>query len=493
MGEAKPGGLAAPPHLVMVVVGNLATDSRVRKSAESASATGLRVTVVWVNSRNHRVVHGTLGDVATIGLPLDRTLINRRHRRRRRAREWRPGLIAYRSPDESLAGARALLAARQRGVYRSRLFRLTRAPLVAAHTARAAAQRTLDDWFTALWSGWDRHVDPLVSRIAWHRPIPLAEDLEASLPRVLWRLKPDIIHAHDIYPLEAAVIAKSYLAAHGHHADLVYDAHEFVAGVSGGDVVARRSWARLEAECIPHADAVITVSGPIADAIQRRHGLRTRPEVVLNTPMLERGDGTGPSIRADCGLPDATPLVVYSGGIAPQRGIDELVEAMTTIPEAHLALICVPDTTNHRAMAVRALADSLGLTDRVHFLEPVPSDSVVDYLRSADVGVHPLRSGADNHEMALPNKLFDYIHAGLGIVVSDVALMSAFVAEHGIGQSFASGNAIACASAIRKTLEDLDVYQAATADPVLRREHSWDHQAQTMNEVYASLVRARRS
>jgi glycosyltransferase involved in cell wall biosynthesis len=69
----------------------------------------------------------------------------------------------------------------------------------------------------------------------------------------------------------------------------------------------------------------------------------------------------------------------------------------------------------------------------------VPPDEVVEFNSTADVGVHPLLAGVPNHEMALPNKIFDYMHAGLPIVVTDLRELGSFVRKHRAGRGFQVG------------------------------------------------------
>lgn len=80
----------------------------------------------------------------------------------------------------------------------------------------------------------------------------------------------------------------------------------------------------------------------------------------------------------------------------------------------------------------------------------MPPDEVVEFLATADVGVHPLLAGIPNHEMALPNKLFEYVHAGLPIVVTDLRELGSFVRKHGLGEAFRSGDPADMAAGVEK-------------------------------------------
>jgi len=100
-----------------------------------------------------------------------------------------------------------------------------------------------------------------------------------------------------------------------------------------------------------------------------------------------------------------------------------MVDAMPKLPDVHVALVInQPGYANE----LTAKARKLGVADRLHVLPYVPADQVVDFLSGADAGVIPIRH-FPNHEIALITKFFEYSHARLPIVVSDVKTMAATV------------------------------------------------------------------
>jgi glycosyltransferase involved in cell wall biosynthesis len=92
--------------------------------------------------------------------------------------------------------------------------------------------------------------------------------------------------------------------------------------------------------------------------------------------------------------------------------------------------------------------------------------------------------------MALPNKLFEYLHAGLPLVVTDLRELGRFVCEHGLGETFRSGNPAELAASAEKAFANPQPYRRAAADPALRAEHSWEHQERVLVAVYGELVGA---
>jgi glycosyltransferase involved in cell wall biosynthesis len=326
--------------------------------------------------------------------------------------------------------------------------------------------------------------------------IPGLDDLEIAYGPVIDLLAPDAVHAHDVFSIGIAARAVARARLAGRQVVLVYDAHEFVAGLprhAGRTPRYAAAVESLEREYIRDADRVVTVSPAIAAAIGTQYRLARTPDVILNTPVATEAivnvGEPAQSVRAACGLGPDVPLLVYSGGLKRVRGVDVVVRAMTYLSNEHLAVVCVPDARSALAAELRALADRLAVSERIHLVDPVPPDQVVGFLAAADIGVHPLLGGIPNHEMALPNKLFEYLHAGLPMVVTDLRELGAFVREHGLGETFRSGDPVDLAENVAKILANPQPYRRATANPELRAEYSWQRQADVLRAMYDTLLR----
>ena len=117
----------------------------------------------------------------------------------------------------------------------------------------------------------------------------------------------------------------------------------------------------------------------------------------------------------------------------------------------------------------------------------MPRERIIQHLRTADIAVHPMIHLA-NHEIALPNKFFDYVYAGLPMVVSDVRHLAQVVDDNGLGRSFPARDAAAFAAATRAVLADLPAYRRAVADCPLRDGWTWEAQRPVLAEMYDTLA-----
>jgi len=243
---------------------------------------------------------------------------------------------------------------------------------------------------------------------------------------------------------------------------------------------------------VPWADAVVTVSPSLATLLQQEHGLAAKPNVVMNAPVQAPAEDENaapvPDLRADCGIGPDVPLLAYVGGITPVRGCDIIIDALPHLPEVHVAMVSVhPNGKNAAVDKLRTRAEELGVADRVHMLPYVPHWQVSDYLRPADAAVSPLHH-LPNHEIALSNKFFEYAHARLPLITSDIRTMAEMVRSTGQGEVFKAQDLDDFVRAVRAVLTDPEKYRAAYDKDDLLLSWTWEAQAAVLNTVYTSLM-----
>ena len=316
------------------------------------------------------------------------------------------------------------------------------------------------------------------------------------LPRTLWRIlalgsialgaraeRPDVVHANDI-----ATLIPGYLAARLSRAALVYDTHEYAVGVPYRKAVWAWLAATIERLLIGRCDAVITVSDGIADRLQARYGLAERPTVLRNVPDLPPPEaGSAPDLRERLGIGEA-PLVLHQGAVADGRGGGNLVRAVARMDSAHLLFLGADGAF---ADGLRGLGRDVGLDGRLHFHPPVPLADLLSYTSQADVGVSLLEDTCENHRLALPNKLFEYLAADLPVVVSDLPEMSSLVGERGVGWTTDPGDPADIARVLGLALDERDdpgLHQRVRAAAA---ELNWPHERSRLTGLYAALAERR--
>ena len=300
-----------------------------------------------------------------------------------------------------------------------------------------------------------------------------------SIARGAHAESPDVVHANDI-----ATLITGYFAARLCGAKLVYDTHEYAVGVPYRKAVWAWLAATIERLLIRRCDAVITVSDGIAERLQARYGLRERPTDVRNVPDLPP-PGEAPHLREDLRIGDA-PLVLHQGAVAGGRGGENLIRAVSFTESAHVLFL---GADGAYVNGLRRLAAELEVESRTHFHPPVALDTLLSYTTQADVGVSLLQDSCENHRLALPNKLFEYLAAGLPVVVSDLPEMRRLVSERQVGWVTDPGDPADIARALADATSARGDESLENRVRVAASELNWARERSRLTDLYAKLAR----
>ncbi|MGH2793437.1 MAG: glycosyltransferase [Actinomycetota bacterium] len=302
--------------------------------------------------------------------------------------------------------------------------------------------------------------------------------LGARMARAAASISADVFHAHDLNTLEPA-----RRAARRRGAALVFDAHELYTELPGLGDGERRRWERLERALIREADAVIVPSPSRGDVLVERYGIAT-PVVVMNCP--DRSPPPDPAAGPLAPLRrGGERLLVYAGGFIAGRGLENLIRAVPLVDGTRLVMIGWGPVEP----MLREIARNDGVAERVTFLAPVDPDEVVPTIAGADVGLAPYLPIGLNNELAAPNKLFEYLHAGLAVAASDVPDVRRVVEGLAVGELFDASDPSSVAAAVRRLIADARTLAAcrerarAAAD-----RYTWEAQAAVLLRTYEELA-----
>jgi glycosyltransferase involved in cell wall biosynthesis len=253
-------------------------------------------------------------------------------------------------------------------------------------------------------------------------------------------LQPDLVHCNDYNTMWIGVAAKLLCRS-----AVVYDSHELWADRS---LRSEPRWwlVACEALFVRVADRVVTTSPAYAEELARRYRIPP-PVVVRNIPERPAsGASPGPTGAAGDGR-----LLVYVGGLQPNRGIEQSIRALAMVSGARLRLIG-PGAPEYRVELER-LVHSLGLEERVDFVDPVPPERLLAEIAGADAGLALIEPACLSYRLTLPNKLFEYVLAGVPVVGSDLPMIASFVAEHGVGMTVDPEDVAEVARAVEEVLD----------------------------------------
>jgi glycosyltransferase involved in cell wall biosynthesis len=262
----------------------------------------------------------------------------------------------------------------------------------------------------------------------------------------------------------------------------VYDTHE-LATEEFAEKPAWRRWARpivaeIEGRYIRDAALVSTVSAGIGKRLDRLYALSRPTFIVRNTPSYE----------ASRFHPTRSPIrVLYHGIMVPGRGLEPAIDSVVEWrPEFELT-IRGPENPEFTP-ALRARIAALGLANRVHLTPPVPTTALVREAAAFDIGFFALPGHSGHNEFALPNKIFEYIMAGLCLCTTRLPEMAGVVEQYELGATIPAVDA----GAIARAINGLDRRRIdACKQNALRaaRELCWERESGHLLASYAALLR----
>jgi glycosyltransferase involved in cell wall biosynthesis len=287
----------------------------------------------------------------------------------------------------------------------------------------------------------------------------------------------DIIVANDLDTLLPA-----FLIARMKGKELVYDSHEYFTEAEGltNRPFPKKVWLAVESFIFPKLKHVITVNETIASIYRALY--RVPVHVVRNVPPL-RIEVVQAS-REALGLPTDKRIILLQGAyIDPDRGGMELALSMEFLPSALLLII----GSGRDLHNIKRIVEEKRMHDRVRFIAKLPFQELQQYTAVADVGVSLDKPLHLNYAYSLPNKLFDYIHAGLPVLVSDLPELRRVVETYNVG-------AVVSKIEPQEIAASLQQMFAGGALPIwsknalhAAKELNWQREQEVVKRVYAPL------
>lgn len=279
----------------------------------------------------------------------------------------------------------------------------------------------------------------------------------------------DVVHAHDFNVLVLA----AELAENG-NAQLVYDSHEWWSGRERHGrptPLERARELKIEKQIVAKADAVLTVSDGIAERLGKWRS--TPVAVVRNSFPLNEGTTAGE-------LAERPKGAVYAGRIGAARDIETLLAATGALKLDTVLM----------GNADREFLPHLRLSDATVRIEPArPVDEVDEVLREVGISVVTLTDSCENHRLALPNKVFHAVRAGVPVVAADLPELRRLVTQYGIGALYTPGDAESMQRALEQVANHYPALCARVA--AARDELNWDQDSKALVRVYEQLASSR--
>ncbi len=300
----------------------------------------------------------------------------------------------------------------------------------------------------------------------------------------LIRTPAHIYHAHEEISLPAC-----YIAALLRRKPLIFEAHELPLS----DLSMR--WRRLSTlpACVlsiivPRCAGVITSSPCYIQEIQERYHV---PEVTIirNVPPY-RPVAKSNRLRQRLGLGPNVRIALNQGNLQPNRTLDKLIRAAPFLDQDIVIVLMGRDDGTTKAQLETLIATE-GVADRVKILPPVPYEELLDWTASADIGLTMMSPDYSQHiRLFLPNKLFEYLMAGVPVLSSELVAIAEVIKKYDVGKVVPSLAPEDVGVAINAMLADTAALARMrnNALEAARQELNWENESQKLIQLYHAVL-----
>ncbi len=235
------------------------------------------------------------------------------------------------------------------------------------------------------------------------------------------------VFAEDVYSLAiASRLAKQY------NTKLIYDSREIYSAIGSlsGKSFKQRIIATLEKYYIANVSRII-VTGERDRSYLQQHLSNSIPYTIIKNlpPNKERIETD--IIRNKFNLSQDTRIIVYQGMLLTGRGIEKTIEAVANIDNCAFVILGDGPLREHLAK----LINNKKMSHKVFLAGAIEYSNLHQWTSSADLGISLIEPVSKSYELALPNKLFEYIMAGIPTLCSDLPAMREIVEQYNIGKS----------------------------------------------------------
>lgn len=292
------------------------------------------------------------------------------------------------------------------------------------------------------------------------------------------KLRPAVVHCHGPFVLPAGVLLNVFVGS-----KLIYDAHELESNKNGQSRAVSAGVLIIEKICWRRISYLISVSKSIIDWYEANLGKKEN-SLVLNAPIIDEKDYSISKCKNDIkyfhktyNIPKDNLVFLYLGAFGKGRGIELVLEQFAYhCKDADVVFMGYGDL----ATDIEAYCEKY---QNIHIHKPMPQDKFIQLASFADVGLCLIENVSLSDYYCLPNKLFEYISAGLHVLGSDFPEIKKYLEKYSLGTCCTPES-----NKIRQTIQYL-IDDRPSNNSRKIDELSWDAQANNLLDGYYHLMR----
>lgn len=281
--------------------------------------------------------------------------------------------------------------------------------------------------------------------------------------------RPKMINIHTLEFLPFSLIAKIF------GIKVVYDTHELEtekAGIIGLRKIVSKI---IENFFIRFTDVVIVVGDAIADEYKKMYPNITRPYVVLNTPNYKTTKKTN-IFREKFNIDKNQVIFLYQGAISYNRGVETLIEIFKNIDNIIIFM--------GYGQLVDYVQESAKIHKNIFYHEAVSPDVLLNYTSSADIGFCLIENSCKSYNYCMPNKMFEYLMAGIPVIVSDLYEMKKIINFYNVGISVNYKDSKKLQSLVT-TISREDINNYTENIEQFKKKFNWEEQERILTKIYS--------
>lgn len=296
---------------------------------------------------------------------------------------------------------------------------------------------------------------------------------------------PDIIHCNDLDTLIVGVIAKRKFGT-----KIIYDAHEFWPYSSTQTPKLLVTLLKLyENFLIKYPDSVITVNHYLADAMKQEYDLNYIHSIPNCEPWHNSSSNPTHVDFSACNFSQCKVKFLYQGNFYRGRGIEVLINTWKELNPKEASLFIRGTSSKHYHECLLLAEETKLLNKSIFFLDAVREDELVSAASFYDVGIIPYEPVSINNRFSCPNKLSQYMHAGLAIISNKLDYVSEILTLYNIGVIYDSSKPITLINAFQFYINNPSQLSLHKKNALNAAENhfNWQVQEKILLQIYHDL------
>jgi glycosyltransferase involved in cell wall biosynthesis len=289
--------------------------------------------------------------------------------------------------------------------------------------------------------------------------------------KYILKVKPDVIHANDFDTLIQSYIASKLLGC-----KLIYDTHEICAENIG---IADKQFRKkiiifIEKYIVKRIYAMISVSNSAAEYFHKKYNIN-KPVVITNVPYRN-------NINILTNTKAKSFEVLYQGLMIKGRGYEEFVQS-GEFTDSNIQLILRGYGTIEEDLKIIILKKIL--SKKVRFDGPVEIKDIVEKASSSHLGVVLTQPINKNFKYTISNKIFEYIHAGLPVIMSNLPEHRFLNEQYDFGIILDDFSPKGIATAINNLSANQNEYNRLRENTIIASKIlSWENESKKLLNLY---------